>query len=167
MKKISKAQWIAVGVGVLVIVVFFTSGQTVLSLFMSTDRSTQQADKKVDKNNNLNMETPPTSGKLEIQDIVVGTGLTAESGKYATVNYIGAFTDGRKFDSSYDSGRPINFQIGSGELIPGFDKGIIGMKVGGKRRLIIPPDLAYGKDGYGPIPPNTTLIFEIDLVEIK
>jgi peptidylprolyl isomerase len=96
----------------------------------------------------------------------VGTGATAVSGDTVTVHYIGTFTNGTKFDSSYDINRPLTFRLGSGQVIAGFDQGVTGMRVGGKRRLTIPPSLAYGSQGQGAIPPNTTLVFEVDLLSI-
>ena len=112
---------------------------------------------------------PTTSGDgLVIEDLVVGTGDTAVSGKRVTVNYRGTFTDGRQFDSSYDRGQPFVFQLGGGQVIPGWDKGLVGMKVGGKRKLLIPAKLAYGSRGAGNvIPPNTPLVFEVELLEVK
>ena len=111
--------------------------------------------------------TSPDTGTLVSEDLVVGTGATAVAGDTVTVNYIGTFTNGTKFDSSYDRGQPYTFQVGVGNVIAGFDQGVIGMKVGGKRRLTIPPSLAYGSQGNGSIPPNATLKFDIDLVSIQ
>ncbi len=109
---------------------------------------------------------PTDGGTLVIEDLVVGTGATAAVGDVVTVNYIGTLTNGTKFDSSYDRGQPYTFQIGAGQVIAGWDQGVPGMKVGGKRRLTIPPSLAYGNQANGSIPPNSTLVFEIDLVSI-
>jgi len=106
------------------------------------------------------------NGTLVIEDLVVGTGATAVSGDTVSVNYLGTFTNGTKFDASADHGGPYTFRLGVGAVIPGFDQGITGMKVGGKRRLTIPPNLAYGSTGSGPIPPNTTILFEVELVSI-
>jgi FKBP-type peptidyl-prolyl cis-trans isomerase len=97
---------------------------------------------------------------------VVGTGATAVAGDVLTVHYTGWLADGTKFDSSYDRGQPYPFRLGAGEVIRGWDEGLPGTKVGGKRRLIIPPSLAYGSAGRGPIPPNATLRFEVDLISI-
>ena len=108
--------------------------------------------------------TGPTT--LEVEDLVVGTGATAATGDTVTVNYIGTLLNGVKFDSSYDSGRPFTFRIGAGQVIAGWDQGVPGMRVGGKRRLTIPPSLAYGSQAVGSIPPNSTLRFDIDLVAI-
>ena len=109
---------------------------------------------------------PSGGGTLVVEDLVVGTGPTAVIGDTVTVQYIGTFTNGTKFDSSYDRGTPYVFQVGAGRVIAGWDQGVPGMKVGGKRRLTIPSDLAYGSRGQGVIPPNTTLLFDIDLLSI-
>jgi FKBP-type peptidyl-prolyl cis-trans isomerase len=110
--------------------------------------------------------SPSGGGTLVIEDLVVGTGATAAAGDTATVHYIGTLTNGTKFDSSYDVNQPYTFLVGAGRVIAGWDQGVPGMKVGGKRRLTIPPDLAYGSRGQGVIPPNATLVFEIDLLSI-
>ncbi len=98
---------------------------------------------------------------------MVVTGATAVTGDVVTVHYIGTFTNGTKFDSSYDRGQPYTFPVNTGAVIPGFDQAVLGMKVGGKRRVTIPPSLAYGSAGQGTIPPNATLKFDIDLVSIQ
>jgi len=110
--------------------------------------------------------TPTGGGTLVVEDLVVGTGATAAVGDTVTVNYVGTLTNGTKFDSSYDAGKPFSFRIGAGTVIAGWEQGVPGMKIGGKRRLTIPPELAYGSRGQGTIPPNTTLVFEIDLLSI-
>ena len=111
--------------------------------------------------------TAPTGGgTLMIEDLVVGTGATAAAGDLVTVNYVGTLTNGTKFDSSYDRGQPYTFRIGAGQVIAGWDQGVPGMKVGGKRRLTIPPSLGYGNQANGSIPANSTLVFEIELVSI-
>ena len=105
-------------------------------------------------------------GGLIVQDERVGTGDTAQVGDMLTVNYTGKLQDGTVFDSSLGAGRePFKFVLGAGNVIPGWDQGLQGMKVSGKRLLIIPPALAYGEQGQGPIPPNATLIFEVDLLD--
>lgn len=106
--------------------------------------------------------------KLIITDEKIGTGLEAVSGKAVTVNYVGTLTDGTKFDSSYDRNQPFTFNLGAGEVIKGWDQGVAGMKVGGKRKLTIPASLGYGAAGAGGvIPPNATLIFEIELLKVE
>jgi FKBP-type peptidyl-prolyl cis-trans isomerase FkpA len=114
-------------------------------------------------------KTSPTPGALAIDEVKVGEGATATKGKTVSVHYSGHLTDGTKFDSSYDRGQPIDFHLGAGEVIKGWDQGIDGMKVGGKRKLTIPPELAYGARGTpgGPIPPNATLVFDVELVGVK
>ena len=109
---------------------------------------------------------PSGGGTLVVEDLVVGTGATAAVGDTVTVNYVGTLTNGTKFDSSYDRGTPYVFQVGAGRVIAGWDQGVPGMKVGGKRRLTIPPSLGYGNQANGPIPANSTLVFDIDMVSI-
>jgi FKBP-type peptidyl-prolyl cis-trans isomerase len=110
-----------------------------------------------------------TPSGLKYQDLVVGNGAMAEEGTQVMVNYTGWLTDGTKFDSSLDPGRtPLPFTIGAGMVIRGWDEGVKGMRVGGKRKLTIPPDLAYGERGYPPvIPANSTLIFDVEFVSVK
>ena len=111
-------------------------------------------------------DAPSAGGSLVVQDLVVGTGATAATGDLVTVNYVGTLTNGTKFDSSYDRNQPYTFRLGAGAVIAGWDQGVVGMKVGGKRRLTIPPSLGYGSQPNGPIPANSTLIFEIELLSI-
>jgi len=105
--------------------------------------------------------------KLIIQDETVGTGAEAVAGKKVTVNYVGTLTNGTKFDSSYDRNQPFAFNLGAGEVIQGWDQGVAGMKVGGKRKLTIPPLLGYGSQDMGAIPPNSILIFEVELLKVE
>lgn len=107
-----------------------------------------------------------TQGQLVAQDQTVGTGPTAEVGDVIIVNYTGRFENGTVFDTSLGK-QPFTFRLGSGDVIHGWDLGLRGMQVGGKRLLIIPPDLGYGSSDYGPIPANSTLIFEIELLKIE
>jgi peptidylprolyl isomerase len=111
---------------------------------------------------------PPPSD-LEVKDITEGDGPEAQAGDQLTMQYVGVDYDtGKEFDSSWDSGQPFQFQLGGGQVIPGWDQGIEGMKVGGRRELIIPPDLAYGKQGQPPaIKPNATLVFVVDLLDVQ
>jgi FKBP-type peptidyl-prolyl cis-trans isomerase FkpA len=106
--------------------------------------------------------------ELKIEDTKVGTGKVAESGKTVSVHYSGYLTDGKKFDSSLDRGQPFKFTLGGGQVIKGWDQGIVGMKVGGKRKLTIPPSMGYGERGAGGvIPPNATLIFDVELLDVQ
>ena len=145
-----------------IIVAFFVFFSLVLFSFLlyegGRDSSTPTAQPTI---------TPMETQNLKIEDIVVGNGKEAKKGSKVTVNYVGTLTDGTKFDSSYDRNEPFSFTLGEGSVIPGWDEGLIGMKEGGKRKLTIPPDLAYGESGTGPIPSNSTLIFEIELIKVE
>ncbi len=106
--------------------------------------------------------------ELKIEEIKIGTAQVAEKGKKITVHYEGWLTNGKKFDSSRDRGDPFTFLLDAGQVIRGWDEGVVGMKVGGIRRLTIPPEMAYGSRGVGNIiPPNSTLIFEIELLKVE
>ncbi len=106
---------------------------------------------------------------LQIEDLQVGTGAEATPGRSVDVHYTGWLTNGTKFDSSVDRGRPFSFPLGGGRVIKGWDQGVAGMKVGGKRKLTIPPELGYGASGAGAglIPANATLVFEVELLAVK
>ncbi len=107
--------------------------------------------------------------QLQIKDLEPGDGPVAEPGQSVQVQYVGvSFANGRQFDASWDRGEPFTFQLGAGQVIPGWDQGVAGMKVGGRRQLVIPPDLAYGKQGSPPaIAPDETLVFVIDLLGVQ
>ena len=116
----------------------------------------------------LGAKAVTTESGLKYEDIVVGTGESPKPGQNITVHYTGTLDDGTKFDSSFDHGGPIDFPIGVGRVIKGWDEGVITMKVGGKRKLVIPPHLGYGSRAMGDkIPPNSTLVFEIELLGVK
>jgi FKBP-type peptidyl-prolyl cis-trans isomerase len=108
-----------------------------------------------------------TASGLKYIDEVIGTGESPSPGKTVVVHYTGQLENGTKFDSSLDRGQPFSFPIGMGEVIKGWDEGVMTMKVGGKRRLIIPPELGYGSQDKGTIPPNSTLIFDVELLRVK
>lgn len=118
--------------------------------------------KKVEASNNY-VTTP--SG-LKYLDMVEGSGATPEAGQTVIVHYTGTLEDGTKFDSSRDRKQPFQFKLGASQVIKGWDEGIASMKVGGRRQLVIPPELGYGSRGIGPIPPNSTLIFDVELLRI-
>jgi peptidylprolyl isomerase len=110
----------------------------------------------------------PPPRKLVVKDIIKGSGPIARSGSQLSVNYSGvAYSTGKVFDSSFKTGQPFPFQLGSGQVIPGWDQGLEGMRVGGRRQLTIPASLAYGSQGQGPIKPGETLIFQIDLLDAR
>lgn len=111
---------------------------------------------------------PDTStNTLGIETLTSGEGETAEPGNRVSVHYTGWLVDGTKFDSSLDRGTPFTFTLGAGQVIQGWDQGVVGMRLGEKRRLTIPPTLGYGASGVGPIPGNSTLVFEVELLTIN
>jgi len=110
--------------------------------------------------------TLSATNPLIVQDTVVGTGVEAKSGDTVTVHYVGTLTNGTKFDSSLDRGEPFSFTLGAGQVIPGWDQGLVGMKEGGSRTLLIAPELAYGAQTVGPIPANSALMFQVQLLKV-
>jgi peptidylprolyl isomerase len=159
-----KNEWITLGIGLLVIIcIAFGSGMFSNSkVIKSMNQSTSKVPEVIAKN----ISTDP---KVQILEVAVGNGTsTATTNKTVSVNYTGMLEDGTVFDSSYTRGVPIEFVLGIGKVIKGWDLGLQGMKVGGKRRLIISPEYAYGTQGVpGAIPANATLIFDLELVGIK
>ncbi len=128
---------------------------------------TAEAPGVTDSTSNTDTSMTQDSG-LKIEDLTEGTGAAAKAGDTLSMNYLGTFEDGTKFDSSYDRNQAFEFTLGAGQVIQGWDEGIVGMKVGGKRKLTIPSDLAYGDNGIpGAIPGGATLIFEVELLEIE
>jgi FKBP-type peptidyl-prolyl cis-trans isomerase len=165
MQTLTKKEWIAVTVVLIVIIIFFGSK------FISQKVNINAVSTATISNNNMDQNTQNStgaSGSLIIKDSVIGTGTEAKAGNLVSVQYTGKFVDGKVFDSSIPRGQPIEFTLGVGQVIPGWDQGILGMKVGGKRSLVIPGDLAYGAAGYPPvIPANATLYFDVELVGVK
>jgi FKBP-type peptidyl-prolyl cis-trans isomerase len=163
---------IAVTLALVVAIAFLFFGPRVLTPFGTTEQTapinatttTVMATSSDATNPQLPHQLPTT---LTVRDEVVGTGEAAKAGDVVTVNYVGMLPDGTVFDASKNHGQPFTFNLGAGQVIKGWDEGVAGMKVGGKRQLIIPPDMAYGSRGAGGvIPPNATLIFEVELVKI-
>ncbi len=141
---------------------------TVVASIQDTKETT--ADTKLQGVKEALMDATTYSGelvKLVIDDVTVGTGALVKNGDTVTVHYQGTLQDGTKFDSSYERGQPFSFKVGEGRVIQGWEKGLIGMQVGGKRILAIPSDMAYGNRQVGPIPPNAPLIFSIELLKVE
>ncbi len=151
MRTLSTKEWVAVVVALFVIGFFFLFGQSLISFFTGGQ-------------SNINVMTQQ---KVSIQDTLVGTGDIAGAGDRVTVHYTGRFIDGTIFDSSLTRGEPFQFILDVGQVIKGWDDGVAGMRVGGKRILSVPPELGYGVNDYGPIPGGSTLIFEIELLKVE
>jgi len=147
---------IAIALAICIAVIFLFFGPSVLNLFSTNTLPMSPAEQT----------TAETPAALGVADTVVGTGAEAQPGNTVTVNYVGHFTDGAVFDASANHGQPFSFVLGAGKVIAGWDQGIVGMKVGGTRVLTVPPQLGYGSADYGPIPGNSTLIFEVQLVQV-
>jgi len=138
---------------------------SVLALGACTKKSTETT---TESSTAPSSEAAKSDAGLQIENIKEGSGTEAVSGKQIAVHYTGTLTDGKKFDSSLDRGQPFKFTLGAGQVIRGWDLGFAGMKVGGKRKLTIPPALGYGANGAGGvIPPNATLVFEVELLEVN
>lgn len=154
-----------IGIGIVILVLIF--GYLLISN-KQTKKEEVKESKLTENKMDTSVNTSTQSGKLIIEDLKVGEGKEAKSGDSVVMHYIGTLVDGTKFDSSYDRGEPFTTQIGVGQVIKGWDLGVPGMKIGGKRKLTIPSDLAYGERGAGAvIGPNATLIFEVELLDIK
>jgi peptidylprolyl isomerase len=137
----------------------------------TTTTSAGTAPRAISKDLGTKPEIPTPTGnppaKLVVKDIVRGKGKTARSGRNVTVQYVGvSYSTGQQFEASWDHGQPFQFQLGAQMVIPGWDRGVAGMKEGGRRELVIPPDLAYGTEGRPGIAPNETLVFVIDLLSV-
>jgi FKBP-type peptidyl-prolyl cis-trans isomerase len=130
--------------------------------------STKSTTKKPTAKKSTTATAKTTPSGVKYWDLKVGTGDTAVAGKLVTVHYLGTLTSGKKFDSSYDRNEPFQFRLGQGDVIKGWDEGVAGMKVGGKRKLRIPPAAGYGARGAGGvIPPNATLLFTVELLKVQ
>lgn len=162
MEKLTKTHIIAAVIAVAVIILFF--------VFLNPGvRSDLVGEETGDALQDIVLRGILESGErneLVVEDIAVGNGARAEAGVLVSVHYTGFLTDGTVFDTSLERGVPFEFVLGSGQVIAGWEEGIEGMRVGGRRILVIPSDLAYGPSGRGPIPPNATLIFDVTLLDI-
>ena len=156
MKKLSKKEWVEVGLAV-VFVAYTLFGGNIMSLFQQNTMNTDSAVAAVPT-------TPSPSGVI-VKDLVAGEGREVQSGDRVSAHYVLSLSDGTVIQNSKDFGVPFQFTLGAGEVIPGWEQGFAGMKVGGVRTITIPPELAYGPNQAGPIPPNSTLVFTVELVD--
>lgn len=155
MKNLNRNEWIAVSLGMIFLAYLLFAGP-IMSLFNPPVVEDSKS------------QTPPLpQSGVVTEEVVVGNGLVAESGDALTVHYVGSLPDGKVFDSSLDSNTPFSFTLGVGQVIRGWDEGLAGMQVGGRRLLVIAPDYGYGDEGVGPIPPNSTIIFQVELLNVE
>lgn len=162
-KKMSPVQMTLYGIGIVILL-------TAIAFFLPTDKNNkqEQIQNEIPQSKEVEQENMDKAKDLLIEEIEVGTGKQASAGATVTVHYTGALVNGTKFDSSLDRDEPFSFTLGEGLVIEGWEKGLLGMKVGGKRQLTIPSDMAYGERGAPPvIGPNETLIFEVELLEVE
>lgn len=150
MKNLNKNQWIAVSLSLIFLAYILFAGSFVN--FLGSLNSSR---------------VPGSPAMLAVEEMTVGVGAIAVPGDTLTVHYVGTLSNGVVFDSSLDRKIPITFVLGAGQVIRGWEEGLIGMRVGGKRLLTIPPEYGYGEGGAGAIPPNSTLIFEVELLDVK
>lgn len=164
---------IAVALAVAVALGFLAFGTPILSSISGTTAADVNTVGTTTSSSELPMDLSLAAGEqlpteLVATDVVVGSGPEATPGQMVTVHYVGALPDGTVFDASTNRGQPFTFQLGAGQVIRGWDEGVAGMKVGGKRRLVIPPDMAYGSQAVGGvIPANATLLFEVELLAVQ
>ena len=180
---LSKFEFVGIGISVLfmAMALYLIRVETTLLTEVGSNVQTAQVAKSglviVGDGDNVNQEranalteaSDPRGNlmKLVIDDIVIGGGEEVKAGDTVLVHYIGTLPEGTEFDNSNKRGEPFEFTVGEGRVIKGWEEGLVGMKVGGQRVLVIPPDLAYGAQAMGPIPANSTLVFAIELLEIK
>lgn len=160
---------IAVALALVVVIAFFVFGFSPFRNSASSSGVPTTTNDQTSTTTTMPNDTTTTT-QLISQDETVGTGATAATGDTVTVNYVGSFTNGTVFDASKNHQQTLNgftFTLGARQVIQGWDQGIVGMKVGGKRKLIIPASLGYGSQDYGPIPANSTLIFEVELLKVQ
>ncbi len=157
MKKLSKNEWIAVVMAILFVSYTFFGSNIMSMLFKNGENNTSA----------IALSQTENTGPIIINDVSKGSGLPIEDGKLISMHYILSLEDGTVVQSSRDLGYPFKFIAGEGDVIAGFEKGIRGMKVGGVRSIIIPAEFAYGPNQVGPIPPNSTLIFTVELLDVS
>ena len=158
MKKLSKKEWIAVTIGI-IFVGYTLFGGNIMNLFQKNTMSDNSLGAVASS------DTSNNKGGVIINDVVVGQGAEIKTGQLLSVNYVLSLSDGTIIQNSKDLGAPFKFTLGAGDVIPGWEQGFAGMHVGGVRTIIIPPELAYGANQVGPIPPNSTLIFTVELLD--
>lgn len=171
MKKLDKNEKTAVYISLAVILFFFAAASVVGFVSKGRIIAPDNANGNSAALGKLTAETEKTPisknvNGMTITDTIIGTGEEAVSGKIITAHYIGTLADGTKFDSSIDRGQPFRFILGAGQVIQGWEKGFTGMKVGGKRKLIIPSNMAYGDRAVGSIPAGSTLLFDVELLAV-
>lgn len=167
---------IAISIGALVLALFLIRVETTNDNLALSDTNSQSGAVFVADSENQSaavadavIEAANGSGDIQrliIDDVIIGDGDGVFSGSTVTVHYIGTLQNGQQFDNSYLKGSPFSFTIGEGKVIKGWEQGVVGMREGGQRILVIPPELAYGSDGFGPIPSNATLVFAIELLSV-
>jgi len=171
-----EAVGIAMSVGAMALALFLIRADSNLELVLEDQNRQTAAVVVADGDDNRTvlgealMQATDGSGnikKMIIDDVILGNGAEVKAGDSITVNYIGALQSGQQFDNSYTKGKPFTFKVGEGKVIKGWDEGVVGMKVGGQRILVIPSELAYGAKGFGPIPGGATLVFTVELMSIN
>lgn len=150
-----------------IITIIIILGLAVFLMYLGNSANIKVVDEVDGMDTNTNIMTEKNTNGFLVEDLKVGEGKEAKKGDIVSVHYTGTFQDGTKFDSSLDRNIPFDFEIGVGSVIQGWDEGVPGMRVGGKRKLTIPSEMAYGATGQGIIPANATLLFDIELITIK
>ena len=151
----------------LITLTFGIVGGILFITFIARTEEPQEDTKQIQNTMPIQKQNEHAPTELQIEDITIGTGEEARTGNTVSVHYKGTLLNGTTFDSSYNRGTPFSFTLGQNTVIQGWEQGVLGMKVGGKRKLVIPPDLAYGPRAMGLIPANSALVFEVELLGIQ